>query len=384
MNDRFFESDPKTEQDSPLSLLSLVSEGGRKHTQISPVASEEALWGQFSGHERSKLEKESAQFDALNTDIEKRERFYSALTGIATASDSYVSQEDRLKISAQIVRHAASPETVRQGHHQTCSATTAEYLLYKHDPAAVAQFTGDLVSSRQYSWKDMNITSTVPASIFKADEESRSKSGRDLSSQIFQMGMINVYWHGQNSGPFGLVHGPGAVRFEEVKPTSEPGDTGERLILHNESGDKVIARNPEVQAGAVQYMYMFATRDIPPNFVIENVKENTGVTLTVSDVHSLRAVISERTSAKQPLAIKIHAGNEPFLSQLLGYNSLTLDSVWHVLAVDDFNAKHNMVKIHDPARHEDNEQWISLDDLYRATTTPRSQAWKTTLTKLKH
>ena len=88
-------------------------------------------------------------------------------------------------------------------------------------------------------------------------------------------------------------------------------------------------------------MYMFATRDIPPNFVIENAKESTGATLTVSDLTSLREVISERTSSNQPLSIKIQAGlMSPFLSaQLLGYNSLTLDSVWHVLAVDDFNAR---------------------------------------------
>ena len=200
-----------------------IGKRSRKHDHVPPVASEAVLWGKFSGHERSRLEKDCAQFDALNSDTVKRERFYSAVTRIASASDSDVGQKDRLKTSAQIVRHAASPDTVRQGHHQTCSATTAEYLLYRHDPAAVAEFIGDLVSSKRYRWNDMRITSALfTASIFKPDEEARSKSGRDLSSQIFQMGMINVYWNGQNSGPFGLTHAAGAVSFEEVKPTSEP------------------------------------------------------------------------------------------------------------------------------------------------------------------
>jgi hypothetical protein len=67
------------------------------------------------------------------------------------------------------------------------------------------------------------------------------------------------------------------------------------------------------------------------------------------------------------------------LSQMLGYNSLSLDSVWHVVSIDDFDASTRMVKIHDTARDQEPDQWIWLNTLYGATMAPSGESWKNVL-----
>ena len=379
MADRLCEIHPQQSASTDLCLLGLMREGCDARS-AKPDAAEQAKTAFLSGipeHERAKLGKHCLKFDQCCCDPIERQRFYKELTRLLEAPASAVEFRDRVQITEQIVRHAASPATVHQGHHNTCSAATAEQLLYRYEPASAAAFVSDLVVNGKYEWN--SIRSVMPGSIFHKDAESRSSSDRDFASQIFQLGMLNVYWANQNTGPFKIWHGQGAVTFEETDKIKSAADTGERLLLHNGSATTELSTNPEVAAGSVQFMYMFAVKDFPDNFVIENKRESSGLSVEVSNVAELKSIIADRKAHNRPLVIKIHAGNEPFLSQMLGYNSLSLDSVWHVVSIDDFDAHAGMVKIHDTARHEEPDQWIGLNTLYQATLAPASESWKNVL-----
>src|SRR5262249_48343353 len=69
-----------------------------------------------------KFEQQSAE---RGVPPEERARFMSEITRLnESTGDKPFNHDEKLKLSEQLITQAASPETVSQGHHNTCNVTT--------------------------------------------------------------------------------------------------------------------------------------------------------------------------------------------------------------------------------------------------------------------
>jgi len=105
---------------------------------------------------------------------------------------------ERSKVARQVLLHAAFPEDLDQGQHNTCTMAAIEKVLYWRQPSKVAEVVTESVLTGCYHDLDADGFGnkiSIPDSTFKPGTEEQSCNSnncRDFASQIFQVTVGNA------------------------------------------------------------------------------------------------------------------------------------------------------------------------------------------------
>ncbi len=98
-------------------------------------------------------------------------------------------------------------------------------------------------------------------------------------------------------------------------------------------------------------------------------------TVQVSSEKDLRdALINIKQAGHLPAIIRVHTGNEPFLSDQGGTLSRS-KGVWHVVSVTAFDEQTGKVSI-DNQWGKSSDHQMKIGDLYNATLEPKQNSWQ--------
>jgi hypothetical protein len=255
-----------------------------------------------------------------------------------------------------------------------------EVRTFSRNPAAATKLIADIATTGNAMSAD-GTKIIIDAKSLKPDEESSQNPTpdreRSYASQIFQITAANIYWQRQAADPNGNYAPKGSLRFEQdpSKRGYFGNDTGERLMACWSNPPKELAKGPAMGASALQDIadQIAGTKD--NGFVIENKIKGGPNTVQVSSDQQLKDVlINLKKSGELPAIIRVHTGNEPFLTDRGGGLSRS-KGVWHVVSITAFDEQTGKVWI-DNQWGKSSDHVIKLHDLYNATIEPKGGAWQ--------
>ncbi len=235
-------------------------------------------------------------------------RTYSELSKLMEAGgDKPLTHEERVKIATQALHHAAFPESIAQGNHNTCNVATIETRMYTREPSAAIRLVADASIKGEVKLNDGTVVKIDPADSLKPHDTSKKGStteDRDHASQVFQVTAVNAHhathkFKGFDKDGKPIELPPGAVRYVQVEP-KDANDTGERLMdysdpknpkpvyeaetknttdVHGQPTTKTTYKEiqkPSIEVGELTKLYDNISRKIPSDrgVVIENATEN--------------------------------------------------------------------------------------------------------------
>lgn len=299
--------------------------------------------------------------DGLSTH-EIQETYTNLSRLLKAGPDARVNEPDRAAIAHQIMRQAANPMSIDQGHHYTCNVTTIEANLYSKEPSRVAALIADVVTTGKYQGA-LGKAVSVPDSTFQPDSEARKAitvdGERSFASQLFQVTAINLFYANHD----------GYMRYEQFPVTSADGrDTGERLrplgvipFWKNSDGPELsttdMAITHELIVGRKDPMLILRHSSYAPSHH-ESVR-NFG-----SKDQFVRTLDEAQRLGKFPLIMMVDTRNPPFNHESGGC---------HVVNIRDYNATTGEVML-DNQWGTKNDIRIKIEDLYRASMTPYDRA----------
>jgi hypothetical protein len=299
---------------------------------------------------------------------------------IESTGQSTVDQPSRIKIAEQALHHVAYPTEIDQGRHDTCNVSTVEVRTFMRYPSAATKLIADVATTGSYTSAD-GTKITIDAKSLKTDEESSQNPTpdreRSYASQIFQIAAANVYWQRQEEDPAGNYATKGSLRFEQdpSKRGYFTNDTGERLMAYWSNPPKELSKGPAMGASALKDIADQISGKSDDGFVIENKIKGGPNTVQVSSEKDLRdALIDIKKGGQLPAIIRVHTGNEPFLSDQGGTLSRS-KGVWHVVSVTAFDEQTGKVSI-DNQWGKSSDHQMKIGDLYNATLEPKQNSWQ--------
>ncbi len=167
--------------------------------------------------------------------------YYEMARLMEAGGDKPLSHDERVKLASQAMHHAANPETIQQGQHDTCNVTTIETRMYTREPSAAIRMVADLGINGEFKTNDGKVVKIDPPDSIKPHDTSKNQANsddRDYASQVFQVGAVNVYhathpFKGFDKDGKPIELPPGAVRYVQVEP-KDANDTGERLMDYSD------------------------------------------------------------------------------------------------------------------------------------------------------
>jgi hypothetical protein len=296
------------------------------------------------------------------------------------SGQSAIDQPARVKVAEQALHHAAHPTLIDQGRHDTCNVTTVEVRTFSRYPAAATKLIADVGTTGSTTSAD-GTKITIDARSLKPDEESSQNPTpdreRSYASQIFQIAAANIYWQRQEADPNGNYATKGSLRFEQdpKKRGYFGNDTGERLMAYWSNPPKELSKGPAMGASALKDIADQISGSNDDGFVIENkIKGGPNTVQVASDQDLKNVLINLKKSGQFPAIIRVHTGNEPFLSDQGGGLSRS-KGVWHVVSITAFDEQSGKVSI-DNQWGKSSDHMMKLTDLYNATLEPKGNAWQ--------
>lgn len=293
-----------------------------------------------------------------------------------------ISYEDRLKIAQQIMKNAARPGNVDQGRHDTCNVTVVEARMYTRNPSKAAKLVVDVATTGSFTTKD-GTTITLAADSLKPDEEARgttpANGQRSFASQIFQITAVNVHWQRSNSDPFGNYADKGSIKYEQIpsKRNLFGKDHGERLLhyLPGQLQPKELAKGPTLGAPHLKEIANQISGLNESDFVLENKLKGGANTVKVGSEQELKEAIKKaKDSNSLPVIIRVHTGNEPFLSDR-GGSFARSQGVWHVVTITAYDEAAGVVSIDNQWGTGSDHKKVKVSQLYKATEPPADLNW---------
>jgi hypothetical protein len=289
-------------------------------------------------------------------------------------------QSARIKVAEQALHHAAYPTQIDQGRHDTCNVTTVEVRNFSRNPAAAVKLIADVATTGSFTCADGSKI-IVDAKSLKTDEESSQNPAADrersYASQIFQITAANVYWQRQEADPAGNYATRGSLRFiqDASKRGFLTGDTGERLMAYWSTPPKELAKSPALGASALKDIADQIAGTSDDGFVIENKIKGGANTVHVASEADLKDALSNlKKSGQLPAIIRVHTGNEPFLTDQGGGLSRSR-GVWHVVSITAYDEQSGKVWM-DNQWGKSSDHQMKVGDLYKATLEPPGNAWQ--------
>jgi hypothetical protein len=337
--------------------------------------------------------KELDQFNKNMTALESRGLSQKELDGTYTniarileaTGPTAARAKDMVHIGEQTMRNAAHPTDIDQGFHDTCNVTTVEVRTYSRTPSAAAKLVADVATTGSYVTAD-GTTIKIDSDSLKPDDESNSSGSvdrnRNLASQVFQVTAANIHWQRADTDPFGNYQTKGTLKFEQHNNKrslmSQSPDTGERLINYGVHPAKELARGPALSCSELPDIENQITALNESGFVVENQIHGGANTVHVSSEQDLANVLKnikhDAKGNKMPVVIRVHTGNEPFLSDQGGGFSRSR-GVWHVVNVVDYDETTGKVTV-DNQWGKSCDHVMKIKDLYTATLEPPNSYWQ--------
>lgn len=355
--------------------------------------------------------KELAKFKADMDKLEKRateqqpalsqqeiSETYQEISRLLEAKDNSASplkEADRVKLAEQVMDQAATPTSIDQGGHNTCTVTAIESLTYTRTPSEAARLVADVALTGKYTTKDGTVVEVPQSSISAADSEAQRHPAvdgeRSHASQIFQVTAVNTYWtehdytYTDASGASHTVPA-GQLKYEQVQPNpADPNDSGERLIDYSVKPPAVVmdySSHPAVPLcgpqtdlvddGAVKWMADKISGNNDALYAFHDGYENAdgkGAVLFSSEKEMKEVIADAEKNGQLPMVFAVHTAKEPFWTDS-GAGSAGGSGGWHVVTITDYDAATGTVSV--------DNQWgssvdhtgknaVSISDLYAAT-----------------
>ncbi len=308
----------------------------------------------------------------------------------------------RLQLAQELLAQSAEPKTVCQGTFSRGSLAAIEHHVYLADPAKICRLVVDIALTGKFTATDGTSHTMSPESLEPQSQPNTVEDGlRSFATQLFQVAIANLAHES-----VGLRNTPQTQEGADKKYSIEPldrlleQDNGERLYdkvngkweLTGESpgldDDKTIGCYLLVMArGGETYKAVNSTAEM-----MKWLPGRTGVGVmighedhifgfgklldTISSERDLMYKISDISKSNRlPVFIRVHTGNEPFLSES-GNQTAGGAGNWHVLAITSYepsaDGKPASVTIDNPwrARAEQRSATLTLPELHKSTTLP--------------
>lgn len=328
---------------------------------------------------------------------------YKEIRKLIEAPDSpgqALNRADRITVAEQVLRHAAQPDTIDQGKHETCSAATVETRMYARNPSAAAQMVADVALKGEYTTRGKPpLTVHVnPESLKPGTEESQNPpvdGQRDRASQVFHVAAVNMNHerHGlkvpQKDGSV-KEYPPGSVEYRQGPPRPDakpPNDSGEVLVdkktgepIKDAEGDPI--QYPALEDGHLTDTYNDITGADPPEaaLVIANDGyvygdgKNVTKIQTYQDLQRAVEQAAEPPPGKFPIILKVNTGKEPFFSATDESKAGGLGGP-HFITISGYDKDTGEVKVDNQWGSGADYQNMKLGDIHRAMM-PTDQAIK--------
>lgn len=214
------------------------------------------------------------------------------------------------------------------------------------------------------------------------DEESRnnppSDGQRGAASHIFQVTAANVKWQRTVVTPDGQISSWGKIVYEQIpnKRSRFSGDSGERVMDYNVNPPRETTdykRGPALSVSDLVGISNQITGKAETDFVIENKVHGGHSTTHVSSPKELETAILN-AGKNMPIFIRVHTGNDPFMSDSSGSFSRQR-GVWHVVCITGYDPKTQKVSI-DNQWGSRSDRTVDIEKLYKSTMEPGTDEWK--------
>ncbi len=281
--------------------------------------------------------------------------------------DSPLKEGDRIKLAEQVMSQAATPTSIDQGQHNSCSVATVESRTYTRSPAEAARLVTDVATTGKYTTPDGTVVNVDPKDIPARDQEAQNNppndGDRSHASQIFQVTAVNSYYqtHGFDyKDANGVDHHvpPGKLKYEqnEVKPGTNPPETGERLVdtsttppttIMSDWKNNTPMRGPELKDGAIaetsdKISGKNDTVYLGHDKAVDGDKSK--ITTFENEEQMKEALAKAKAEHKMPVIMRVHTGEEPFLHDS-GDGKAGGSGGWHVVTITDYDEKTGRAKI---------------------------------------
>ena len=318
---------------------------------------------------------------------EKITSFYNETERLLKEKPMHYSLSQRANLALELVHHAADPESVRQGFSPTCNVSSIEFRMLAKDPQAVAKLTADVVHDGTFTTKD----GTRLLDNWHSLQPGQSDSGRDMLDKLVQTTLVNCHWERHKAYDEDTSY----YRYEHAKELG-----GDRIYRYNMNGSReallddktgLPINDPQLTSPHLHDIYNQAARTEDERFSIANANARRRTDCTPSTttedctyVNSAHALHEDLVRGERqhlyPMEIQVHTANNPDRKQTLKNDPYApMDDNhfgWHAIAIKSYNAKTHTVKIHNSWGKEADVN-ISLEELYRATMSPKGWRFST-------
>lgn len=306
----------------------------------------------------------------------------------------------RLVLADQIMEHAAHPDSIDQGEHNTCNVSSIETRMYARTPSAAAHLVAEVATTGHFTERgadgrqiDIDPASLRPDGEARAERDGRATyetpdGSRDYASQIFQVTAVNVHYAHHDlvwdhpDGRHEVLARAGEVVYRQG--TSEaPHDTGERLVRRDtgqpvrEPGTPPGAeiREPFLRASDLSDINRRISGSSESDVVFSNAQDGLPDTTHFGNEAELEQHVARlRDEGRLPAVIRVHTGVEPFFSDS-GGGSAGGSGGWHDVTITGYDPATHRIAIDNQWGSEHDrggERSLSPHDLYLATLRPGS------------
>ncbi|HEY9867591.1 MAG TPA: hypothetical protein V6D08_00165 [Candidatus Obscuribacterales bacterium] len=302
-----------------------------------------------------------------NLTPQDKAKFYHQVTRLMEAGDStnpdLPGADDRVHIAEQIMAHAADPQLIDQGQHNTCAAAALESQMFTRNPELAARIIVDVAT--QGAFETTSGRRIEPhSSLLKADGESSqhppADNSRSYASQLFQSAALSTEYssYRTKSNP------------ERPGQLLEVCDKSEIQAKHPDmhfSGNSEVIGFPGISADELQRINNELAGDANPLSIIKHASAPPeGVGSNVSSERDLEDRLQALSNdGKLPALIYVDSGNQPFLADSLG-GVAGGSGAGHWVTVTAFDKNNGTVSV--------DNQWgsgfdreMTLAELYAAT-----------------
>lgn len=328
------------------------------------------------GEDTTEFSRRMNQFQARVSDRSEVIATYQQIQRLLEPSaPSLVSSKERATLARQILMQAAEPDMICQGHHQTCTITSLESVVYTKHPSKAAEMLADLALTGQFTASD--------GTSLKLDPHPRDyiqrydltpANERTYASELFQIASVNLHY--QNTG----------YRYEQRHLTGPfKQDTGEDLFLDG----KKVSDDPSIRPVSYReiensitgandrdprldnVLYFSKPEQIGPDAI-----ENGARFFKTEQEFELHLRQLKETSGF-PVVLTVNTANDPFVAD--DPTRVSDAGGWHAITVRDFlPGNPSKVYIDNPwgpkFSHHTDARAIPVHELYLSTFSPDKAA----------
>lgn len=303
-----------------------------------------------------------------NLTAQEKARFYHEVTRLMEAGDSnnpdLPNGADRVHIAEQIMSHAANPQLIDQGQHNTCGVASLQSQMFTRNPTVAARLIVDVATEGGFQTTSGRTIELHPT-LLKADSESKvhppHDNTRSYASQLFQAAAISSEY-----SSFRLQAQP--RKPGELLEVADRSETLEKHPDMNFKSDAAVVKFPGLSADEIERINSEIAGDANPLSLIKHASAPPeGFGLNVSDERDLAGKLKALSDGgKLPALIYVDAGNEPFLADSLG-GVAGGSGAGHWVTVTAFNETAGEVAIDNQWGSGFDRPNMPLAELYAAT-----------------